>query len=59
GDPFLSITGHYIWNPENKPQQWELKSDQLAFEPIEGNHSGENIGRIIIDVIDRYNVRDK
>ncbi|KAG2116263.1 hypothetical protein BD769DRAFT_1391141 [Suillus cothurnatus] len=24
GDPFFSITGHYIWSLDDKPQQWEL-----------------------------------
>lgn len=54
GDPFFSITGHYIWSLDNKPQQWELCHEQLSFDHIEGNHSGQNTVRLIVDVIDTY-----
>ncbi|KAH7903283.1 hypothetical protein BJ138DRAFT_964298, partial [Hygrophoropsis aurantiaca] len=43
GDPYLSMTGHYIDAPAKAPQDWELKCDQLTFTPIEGNHSGSNL----------------
>lgn len=56
GDPFLSVTAHYIDAPADKPQEWELKSNQLAFRYIEGNHSGANIGHILMEVIDEYGV---
>ena len=59
GDPFFSITGHYIWSPDDKPQQWELRREQLSFDHIEGNHSGQNTARLIIDAIDTYKLRDK
>ncbi len=59
GDPFLSITGHYIIGSAEHPQEWELKTDQLAFTPIEGNHSGANMSSIIVRVLDQYNIRDK
>jgi hypothetical protein len=59
GDPFLSLTAHYIDTPVDKPQQWVLKSDQLAFTPIIGNHSGANIGRILMEAIDEYDIRNK
>src|ERR1700722_7297906 len=51
GDPFLSVTAHYIDTPIDKPQQLVLKSDQLAFTPIVGNHSGANIGKILMEAI--------
>lgn len=59
GDPFFSVTGHYIWSPDDKPQQWELRREQLSFAHIEGNHSGQNIARMLIDSIDTYNLREK
>jgi len=59
GDPFLSVTAHYIDSPVDKPQEWVLRSDQLAFAHIEGNHSGANIGRILIETIDNYGIRSK
>jgi hypothetical protein len=59
GMPFLSVTAHYIDSPDGKPQEWELKSEQLAFTIINGNHSGSNVGRILIETIDNYNFRTK
>ena len=53
-DPFMSITTHYIDTPVNKPQQWILQLDQLAFMPIVVNHSGANIGKILMEAIDEY-----
>lgn len=59
GDPYLSMTGHYITGPKESPQDWELKSEQLGFTHIEGNHSGANLGGILIRIIDRYGIRQK
>jgi hypothetical protein len=59
GDPFLSVTGHYINAPADKPQDWELKCEQLAFTPIEGNHSGANMANILVRTVDRYGIRNK
>lgn len=33
--------------------------EQLAFAPICGNHSGANIGNILIENIDKYGIRTK
>ncbi|KAG2341707.1 hypothetical protein BDR05DRAFT_834915, partial [Suillus weaverae] len=41
------------------PQEWELKSEQLAFTIINGNHSGSNIGRILIETINNYDFHTK
>ena len=48
GDPYLSMTGHYIAGPKESPQDWELKSEQLGFTHIKGNHSSANLGGILI-----------
>jgi hypothetical protein len=59
GHPFLSLSAHYIDSPADKPQEWELKTEQLAFTPIHGNHSGANIGQILIENIDKYGIHTK
>ena len=60
GDPYLSVTGHYITaHKVGYPHEWESKSDQLGFTPIKGNHSGANIGGILVHIVDRYNIRHK
>ncbi|KAF5327922.1 hypothetical protein D9619_003901 [Psilocybe cf. subviscida] len=57
GGPYLSITGHYIDTPSDDPLAWKLKEEQLVFEPIEGNHSGANMAKVIVRVIDQYCLR--
>jgi hypothetical protein len=59
GVPFLSITVHYIDSPAGKPQEWELKTKQLAFTIINSNHSGSNIGSILIETINSYDIHTK
>jgi hypothetical protein len=59
GDPYLSITAHYIDAPPDRPMDWELKTDQLAFKYIEGRHTGKNMSTILIDTVDQYDIRGK
>jgi hypothetical protein len=59
GHPFLSITAHYIDSPAENPHEWELKVEQLAFAPIHSNHSGANIGKILIENINKYDIHMK
>jgi hypothetical protein len=58
-DPYLSVTGHYIAAPKDRPHDWELKSEQLAFTHFEGNHSGANMANVLICTVDRYDLRNK
>ena len=53
------MTSHYITGTKESPQDWELKSEQLGFTHIEGNHSGANLGGILIRIIDRYEIHQK
>jgi len=53
------VTGHYIVAPQDNPQEWELKMDQLAFTPFEGHHSGANMASILLHTLDRYDIRGK
>jgi hypothetical protein len=59
GDPFIGVTAHYISAPNDNPQKWELKSEQLAFTPLVGDHSGANIGSILIETLDTYGICEK
>jgi hypothetical protein len=56
GDPYLSITGHFI---HDVGAGWKLHSEQLAFTPLPGRHSGANIGNTIMRTVDRYGLREK
>jgi len=59
GNPYLSMTRHYIFASKKSPQEWELKSEQLGFKHIEGNHSRANLGGILVQIIDRYGLHLK
>ena len=59
GDPYLSITGHYIDAPIDQPNNWKLKTEQLAFETIEGRHTGKNIASILTHTVKRYELNGK
>jgi hypothetical protein len=55
----LSITGHYIDAPIDQPNDWELKTEQLAFETIEGRHTGKNIALILTRTVNCYELNGK
>jgi hypothetical protein len=55
----LGVTGHYIISSPENPHQWDLKTEQLAFTPIVGNHSGENIAKILLKTVDAFGLRPK
>jgi hypothetical protein len=57
GDPYLSVTGHFIHGTAGAG--WKLHSEQLAFTPLPGRHSGANIGNVIMRTVERYGLREK
>lgn len=59
GDPYISLTAHYIDAPADRPTAWELRCDQLLFQEIQGRHTGKNMGDILSQAMDRYNLRGK
>jgi hypothetical protein len=59
GFNFMSVTGHWIGAPPSSPQDWELRSSQLALTKVEGRHTGNNLSRIVVGVTDRYEIHDK
>jgi hypothetical protein len=59
GDPYLSLTAHFIAAPIDRPNAWELKTDQLIFQEIQGRHTGTNMGDILSCALDRYDLRGK
>ena len=59
GDPYLSVTGYQIDAPADAPKDWKLKTEQLAFKCIEGQHTGINMANILVDMVNRYEIRGK
>jgi hypothetical protein len=57
GDPYISITEHYIDALMDKPHDWELKMEQLAFKNVKGWHMGKNIADILVKTVDQYSIQ--
>lgn len=58
-DPYLSITGHYIDASVDQPNEWVLRTEQLAFVTIEGQHTGKNMALFLTQIINRYDLHGK
>ena len=58
-DLYLSITGHYIDAPADNPKDWQLKTEQLAFEEIKGRHTGKNMAAVLFQTVDQYQIHGK
>ncbi|KAL6304925.1 hypothetical protein BKA93DRAFT_719025, partial [Sparassis latifolia] len=50
---YLAVTVHYITD------DWELRTELLAFSELEGSHSGENTGLVLYQICSRYGILDK
>jgi hypothetical protein len=48
----LTVTGHWI------DANWNLQEQVLTFREIVGNHSGENSGILLIDILGEYRLVD-
>lgn len=59
GDPYISLTAHYVHAPTDHPNAWELKSEQLLFQEIQGRHTGTNMGEILGNALERYGLYNK
>ena len=45
--------------PAGNPSAWELKSEQLLFQEIQGRHMGTNMAYILGNALDRYKLHGK
>ena len=53
---FLGMTTHWI---EVKEGKWKLWAEVIGFKGISGAHSGENLGRYTVGLLDRVGIMDK
>jgi hypothetical protein len=50
------MTAHWISVKDGK---WKLKSAVIGFKALSGGHSGENLGRYSVGLLDRVGIMDK
>lgn len=53
---FLGMTAHWI---AVKDEKWTLRSEVVGFQPISGEHSGENLARYFVGLCDRVGIMGK
>ena len=53
---FLRMTAHWI---EVKEKIWTLRAKVIGFKAISGTHSGENLGRYAVGLLDRVGIMSK
>lgn len=51
--PFLGITVHWI------NQEWKICSSTLDFSFLPGSHSGENLAKKFLEVLNDFNISTK
>ena len=50
------MTAHLI---EVKDAKWTLRAEVIGFKALSGAHSGENLGRYAVGLLDRVGIMDK
>lgn len=49
----MAITGYFI------DSNWEYREVLLGFEPLSGQHTGLNLGGILWDILQKYEIEDR
>jgi len=50
------MTAHWI---EVKEQKWKMRAEVVGFKALSGAHSGENLGRYAVGLLDRVGIMEK
>ena len=50
------MTAHWI---KVKDGKWKLRAEVIGFKAFSGDHSGENLGRYAVGLLDRVGIMDK
>lgn len=53
---FLGMTGHWI---NVKDGKWKLRVEVIRFRGLSGAHSGANLGRYVVGLLDCMGIMDK
>ena len=53
---FLGMMAHWI---EVKDKRWKLRAEVIGFKALLGTHSGKNLGRYAVGLMDRMGIMAK
>ena len=58
-DPYLGVTVHWVHSMPESPTEWSLRTLLLAFQEVKGNHSGENLAKIVMEIFNEAGLSHK
>jgi hypothetical protein len=58
-DPYLGVTVHWVHSRPETPTEWSLRTLLLAFREVKGNHSGENLAKIVMEIFNEAGLLHK
>ncbi|KAN0138441.1 Ribonuclease H-like domain containing protein [Lactarius tabidus] len=58
-DPYLGVTVHWVHSSPETPSEWSLRTLLLAFREVKGNHSGENLAKIVMEIFKEAGLSSK
>lgn len=58
-DPYLGVTVHWVHSTNESPTSWSLRTMLLAFQEVKGNHSGENLAKVFMGIIEAAGLTSK
>jgi hypothetical protein len=53
---FMGMTAHWI---EVKEAKWKMRGSIVGFKGLSGAHSGDNLGRYTMGLLNRVGIMDK
>lgn len=53
---FLGVTAHWI---EVKDGKWKMRAAVIGFKALSGAHTGENLGRYTVGLLERVGIMEK
>ena len=53
---FQGMTAHWMQVKEGK---WKMRAAVIGFKALSGDHSGENLGRYAVGLLDRVGIMNK
>jgi hypothetical protein len=54
---FQGMTAH--WIEVNSEGKWKMRASVIGFRAVSGAHSGENLGRYSVGLLDRVGIMDE
>ena len=58
-DPYLGVTVHWVHSSPEAPTDWSLRTLLLAFREVKGNHSGQNLANLVMEILSKAGLTSK